>query len=46
MSSKKNNYITINDVYTTAGLPSLEEFNKLVEFINQKIKIWVLYIIK
>jgi len=38
MSSKKNNYITINDVYTTAGLPSLEEFNKLLEFINQKNK--------
>ena len=38
MSSKKNNYITINDVYTTAGLPSLEEFNKIVELINQKNK--------
>ena len=38
MSSKKNNYITINDVYTTAGLPSLEEFNKLLSLINQKNK--------
>ena len=36
MSSQRNNYITINDVYTTAGLPSLEEFNKLLSFINKK----------
>ena len=36
MSSEENDYITINDVYTTAGLPSLEEFNKLLIFINKK----------
>ena len=36
MSSQKDNYITINDVYTTAGLPSLEEFKKLLNFINKK----------
>ena len=36
MSSDSNNYITINDVYTTAGLPSLKEFNQILQFINKK----------
>ena len=36
MSSKKNNYITINDVYTTAGLPSLKEFDQILNYINNK----------
>ena len=36
MSSESNNYITINDVYTTAGLPSLKEFNQILKFINKK----------
>ena len=36
MSSESNNYITINDVYTTAGLPSLKEFNQILKFINNK----------
>ena len=30
MSSSKENYITTNDVYTTAELPSLQEFNSLI----------------
>ena len=38
MSSSKDNFITINDVYTTAGLPSLKEFNKLLNDIKQKNK--------
>ena len=36
MSSPNDNYITINDVYTTAGLPSLKEFNQLLSAINNK----------
>ena len=36
MSSQRDNYITINDVYTTAGLPSLQEFNQLLTTINDK----------
>jgi replication factor C subunit 3/5 len=36
MSSESNNYITINDVYTTAGLPSLKEFNQILKYINKK----------
>ena len=36
MSSQNNNYITINDVYTTAGLPSLKEFNQILQYINTK----------
>ena len=36
MSSESNNYITINDVYTTAGLPSIKEFNQILKFINNK----------
>jgi replication factor C subunit 3/5 len=36
MSSPNDNYITINDVYTTAGLPSLKEFNQLLSDINNK----------
>ena len=36
MSSPNDNYITINDVYTTAGLPSLKEFNQLLSTINNK----------
>ena len=36
MSSPNDNYITINDVYTTAGLPSLKEFNQLLSTINKK----------
>ena len=36
MSSERNNYITTNDVYITAGLPSLKEFNALLQLINNK----------
>ena len=36
MSSKQNNYITINDVYTTAGLPSMSEFEQILDEIKNK----------
>ena len=36
MSSSNENYITTNDVYTTAGLPSLQEFNSLINVIKEK----------
>ena len=36
MSSQKDNYITINDVYTTAGLPSISEFEEILNQIKNK----------
>ena len=36
MSSTKNNFISINDVYTTAGLPSISEFEDILNLINNK----------
>ena len=34
--SQNNNYITINNIYTTAGLPSLNLFNQILKYINTK----------
>ena len=36
MSSREDNYITINDVYTTAGLPSISEFEQILSVIKNK----------
>ena len=36
MSSKKDNIITMNDVYTTAGLPSISEFENILNVIKNK----------
>ena len=36
MSSREDNYITINDVYTTAGLPSISEFDQILSVIKKK----------
>ena len=36
MSSTKNNFISINDVYTTAGLPSISEFENILNVIKNK----------
>ena len=36
MSSKKDNIITMNDVYTTAGLPSISEFENILDEIKNK----------
>jgi len=36
LASKSDNYITINDVYITAGLPSLNEFTEIVNEIKKK----------
>ena len=38
MSSKKDNTITMNDVYTTAGLPSISEFEGILSEIKNKEK--------
>ena len=38
MSSKKDNTITMNDVYTTAGLPSISEFEGILSEIKNKKK--------
>jgi replication factor C subunit 3/5 len=36
MSSQQDNYITMNDVYTTAGLPSISEFEDILNKIKDK----------
>ena len=36
MSSQGDNFITTNDVYTTAGLPSFSEFEKILKEIKNK----------
>ena len=36
MSSKNGNIITMNDVYTTAGLPSISEFEGILDEIKNK----------
>jgi replication factor C subunit 3/5 len=38
MSSKNGNIITMNDVYTTAGLPSISEFEGILDEIKNKKK--------
>ena len=38
MSSKKDNRINMNDVYTTAGLPSISEFESILDEIKNKKK--------
>jgi len=38
MSSQGDNYITTNDVYTTAGLPSFSEFEEILKEIKNKKK--------
>ena len=44
MSSKKNNLISMNDVYTTAGLPSISEFEQILDEIkNKKMSLGKIY---
>ena len=44
MSSTKNNFISINDVYTTAGLPSISEFEDILKLIkNKKLSLGSIY---
>ena len=44
MSSTKDNLITMNDVYTTAGLPSISEFEQILNIIkNKKISLGKVY---
>ena len=40
MSSKNGNIITMNDVYTTAGLPSISEFEGILDEIKNKKNLW------